>query len=74
MSKFNSAVFGVIVSDDHRFTIWPTHHRLFPGWHFTGHTGTQAAMQALVEQQFVETVPDMQIGEDQRYRTTELAN
>jgi uncharacterized protein YbdZ (MbtH family) len=53
MTASRDAEFGVVFSDAQYFSVWLTHRKLPFGWHFTGPTGTQAEMQALVEQQFV---------------------
>jgi MbtH protein len=57
MNKRETETFAIIVNTEHQFGVWPAHRRLPPGWRFTGPTGTQVAMQQLLREQFVETVP-----------------
>ena len=75
MTETENAEYGVIVSDQHFYSVWTTRRDPPPGWHFTRHVGTQSEMQALVQQkqEFVATTPSMHIGEDRRYRDTFFA-
>ena len=48
----------IIVNDELlQFSLWPTHHTLPLGWHLTGLSGTQAAMEELL-QHCVATTPE----------------
>ena len=67
MDTVKRALFGIVVNDEHQFSVWPTHRRLPPGWSYTGPTGTRAEMQAAVRQQFVETVPATYSARDKRF-------
>lgn len=74
MSKSKSVVYGVVINDEHQFSLWPTHRRLPPGWHFTGPTGTQAEMRELMRQQFIETVPATYIAAGKRFPASRWAD
>jgi uncharacterized protein YbdZ (MbtH family) len=71
MSNTKSALFGIIANEEQQFCVWPTRRKLLPGWHYTGPTGTKAAMQAFVGQQFVETVPAAYITPERRFRDSQ---
>ena len=73
MNVVKRAVFGIVVNDDHQFSVWPTHRRLPSGWSYTGPTGTRAEMHEAVRQQFVETVPATYIARDWRLRASQEA-
>ena len=68
------AEFGIIVTDEHQFGVWPTHQTLPLGWHFTGLTGTQAEMEVLLLQRFVKTTPVTHITPDKRFRASQWAD
>jgi uncharacterized protein YbdZ (MbtH family) len=55
MSNTKDREFGIVVNDEHEFSIWPTHRNLQPGWQYTGPTGTYMEMQEFLEQQFITT-------------------
>ena len=69
MNEVKNEAFGIVVNDDHQFSVWPTDRSLPPGWHYTGPTGTQAEMVNAVRQQFVETVPATYVTRDSRFRS-----
>jgi len=73
MSK--GAEFGIIATDEHRLSVWPTHRGLPSGWHFVGPTGTQAEMQEeLARQRFAETIPVTYITPDKWSRASQWAD
>lgn len=59
----NSAVssrgtsYGIISNGRGQYGTWPTHRRLPEGWRYTGVTGTQAELLAVLRLQYVETMP-----------------
>jgi len=55
MSNTKDEEFGIIVNDEHEFSLWPTHCKLLPQWHYTGPIGTHMQMQEMLNQQFVTT-------------------
>jgi uncharacterized protein YbdZ (MbtH family) len=73
MSKSNTENYGIIVNAEHQFGVWPIHRKLPPDWRFTGPTGTQGEMQALLRTQFVETVPAALITRGRRPRASQWA-
>ena len=74
MTAIKGAEFGVVVSDERYFSVWPMHRRLPSGWHFTGPTGTKAEMQELVEQQFVPTIPSTYLTPERQFRNSQSAD
>jgi uncharacterized protein YbdZ (MbtH family) len=74
MTAIKGAEFGVVVSDEQVFSVWPTRRKLPLGWHFTGPTGTQAEMQGLVEQQFVPTIPSTYLTPESQFRNSQSAD
>lgn len=52
-----AAQYGIISNADGQYGTWPTHRRLPAGWRYTGVTGTQAELLAVLRTQFVETLP-----------------
>ena len=72
MSK--GAEFGIIATDEHRLSVWPTHYTLPLGWRFTGLTGTQAEMEELLRQHFVAIIPATHIRPDKRFRASQWAD
>jgi hypothetical protein len=34
MSKVKSALYAIVVNDEHHFSVWPTQRRLPPGWRY----------------------------------------
>ena len=62
MKEPSNTEYGVIVSDQHYYSVWPTRREPPPGWSFTKHTGTCAEMQDLVRQDFVATTRSVSIG------------
>jgi len=74
MDMGKRAVFGIVINEEHQFSVWPLHRRLPPGWSYTGPTGTRAEMHAAVRQQFVETVPATYIARDWRLRASQWAD
>jgi len=74
MTTIKGAEFGVVVSDEQYFSVWPTHRKLPFGWHFTGPTGTRAEMQQLVEQQFVPTIPSTCLTPERQFRNSQSAD
>ena len=74
MTAINGAEFGVVVSDEQYFSVWPTHRKLPFGWHFTGPTGTRAEMQQLVEQQFVSTISSTRLTPERQFRNSQSAD
>ena len=57
MSDIDTAEYGIVVNQELQYSIWPTHLGLPSGYKFAGTVGTQAEMQELLSQQFVETAP-----------------
>jgi uncharacterized protein YbdZ (MbtH family) len=51
------AQYGIISNADGQFGTWPTNRRLPMGWRYTGVTGTQAELLAVLRTQYVETLP-----------------
>jgi MbtH protein len=74
MSKVNSALYAIVVNDEHHFSVWPTQRKLPPGWRYIGPTGTQAEMQELMQRQFVETTPAMHIAPETRFGDSHFAD
>jgi uncharacterized protein YbdZ (MbtH family) len=56
MSEIEHTEYGIIVSTDGQFNIWPTSCKLLPGWDYSGPVGTQTEMRQLLEQQFISTL------------------
>lgn len=52
-----AAQYGIISNTAGQYGTWPTHRRLPAGWRYTGVTGTQAELLAVLRTQFVETLP-----------------
>jgi uncharacterized protein YbdZ (MbtH family) len=74
MSHINSAEFGIIVSEEHQFNIWPTRYKLPPNWHHTGPVGTHEQMQKLLDQQFLTTLAATYLRAETRFRDSQLAD
>ena len=73
MRSSDRADFGIIINDQQMCTVWPAHRQPPHGWHFTAARGSQAAMQACVDQQFVPTAPALPLELDSRYKSAEWA-
>jgi MbtH protein len=56
-SAASAAQYGIISNASGQYGTWPTHRRLPAGWRYTGVTGTQAELLAVLRTQFVETLP-----------------
>jgi len=74
MKNIEAAEFGIVVNAEQQFSIWPTHLMLPPGCSFAGPMGTKAEMQALVQQQFIETVPSTYITAEEWAVISQLAD
>jgi uncharacterized protein YbdZ (MbtH family) len=72
MSNTDIQEFGIIVNDDHEFSIWPTHCKLLPQWHYAGPTGTQAEMQDLLSRQFLTTLAATYLRPETRFMDSQL--
>ncbi|HRH87038.1 MAG TPA: MbtH family NRPS accessory protein [Rubrivivax sp.] len=73
MQRPLNADFGIVINDDQHCSVWPANQQPPQGWRFTGARGTQAAMQAWVDQQFVPTAPAVPVELDGRYHGAEWA-
>jgi len=69
-----STEFGIIVNDEFQFSLWLMRHTLPLGWRFTGLRGTQAAMEELFLQQFVETTPGTHSTPDSHFSASQWAD
>lgn len=56
-NKSAAAPYGIIANGQGQYGTWPTHRRLPGGWRYTGMTGTQAELLAVLRLQYVETLP-----------------
>jgi uncharacterized protein YbdZ (MbtH family) len=74
MNDIEFSEFGIVVNEDQQFSVWPTHLRLPPGCRFAGPVGTNLEMQALIQQQFIETTPATYITPDERFRSSQLSD
>jgi len=74
MTLTKSTELGIIVNDEHRFVVWPTHRRLPPGWRFTGRTGTAAEMAVLFRQRFVQETTANHIAPDTPFNASQWAD
>jgi MbtH protein len=74
MGNIEFAEFGIVVNEEQQFSVWPTHLRLPPGCRFAGPVGTNLEMQALIQQQFIETTPATYITPDGRFRNSQQAD
>ncbi len=73
MSNIDNEEFGIIANDDHEFSIWPTHCKLLPQWHYTGPTGTQAEMQDLLSRQFLTTLAATYLRPETRFMDSQIS-
>lgn len=74
MNNIETAEFGIVVNAEQQFSVWPTHLMLPPGCRFAGPVGTMLEMQALVQQQFIETVPATYATPEESFRNSQLAD
>jgi uncharacterized protein YbdZ (MbtH family) len=74
MHNINGKECAIIVNDEHQFRIWPTHRSLLPGWHYTGHTGTQMQMQEMLERQFQTTRAATYLRAETRFSDSQFAD
>jgi uncharacterized protein YbdZ (MbtH family) len=72
MSNTDNEEFGIIANDEHEFSIWPTHCKLLPQWHYTGPTGTQAEMQDLLSRQFLTTLASTYLRPETRFMDSQI--
>jgi uncharacterized protein YbdZ (MbtH family) len=71
MSNIEIAEFGIVVNEEQQFSVWPLHLKLMPGCRFAGPVGTITEMQALVQQQFIETIPATYNTLEERFRNSQ---
>jgi hypothetical protein len=59
MNDVDDAEYGIAVhlEHDHLMCVWPLHRAPPSGYRFAPQRGTCAAMESLLKQQFVDTVP-----------------
>ena len=72
MSNTKDEEFGIIINDDHEFSIWPMHCKLLPQWHYIGPTGTHMEMQEMMNQQFVTTAAATFITPETQFRDSQI--
>jgi uncharacterized protein YbdZ (MbtH family) len=72
MSDIDTPEFAIIVNDDHEFSLWPTHCKLLPGWHYAGPVGTQVQMQDLLGKQFLTTLAATYLRPETRFGDSRL--
>jgi uncharacterized protein YbdZ (MbtH family) len=72
MSNTKDEEFGIIVNDEHEFSLWPTHCKLLPQWHYTGPIGTHMQMQEMLNQQFVTTAAATFITPETQFRDSQI--
>ena len=74
MKYIDSIEFGIVCNEDRQFSIWPAHLPLPSGYAFTGPTGSRTEMLALVEQQFVPTIPSTHLAPERQFRNSQSAD